>query len=142
MTTGKPTPTIAQWIALLDFRDRYGRTWKDALWTAWGNGRDDYEPHSAHLRAIRNHRDFGPSWLHGLKPDLLQRQRERFTLALPGRGEQGAKADREAVATALAVDDGHEWGNLTPEEQAPYQHRAKVAVGTLAALRREREQGL
>ncbi|MFL0419569.1 hypothetical protein ACH0CP_18710 [Sphingomonas sp. 179-I 2A4 NHS] len=141
MTTGKPTPTIAQWIALLDFRDRYGRTWKDALWTKWGNGQDHYEPHAADLHSVRNHADFGPSWLHGLKPDLLQRQRERFTLTLAHRDDNTVRAEQEAVASALANDDGHKWADMTPEAQAPYTRKATLAMLALSNLRYQREQG-
>lgn len=76
------TPTDAEWLALLDFRDRHGRTWSFALWTAWQNGNDVLQPHGAELRAIRNR--LGPSWLETLTNRELEQQRERFTLTLPG----------------------------------------------------------
>lgn len=72
----------AEWIALLDFRDRHGRTWSFALWTAWQNGNDVLQPHGATLRAIRNR--LGPSWLETLTARQLEQQRQRFTLTPTG----------------------------------------------------------
>lgn len=141
MTTKRPTPSNAQWIALLDFRDRYGRTWKDALWTKWGNDQDHYEPHAADLHAIRNHADFGPSWLHTLKPDELQRQRERFTLTSRDGTDESADADVQHLAATFAAEDGQLWYAMTPSEREPYRKRAGVILISLNAARRERERG-
>ena len=74
----RPTLTDPEWIALLDFRDRNGRNWKEALSTAWCNGRDYYEPHGTELHALRN--NYGPTWLYSLKPADLDRARRLFTL--------------------------------------------------------------
>jgi hypothetical protein len=57
-------PDDRMWRALLDFRARHGRRWKDALTLKWMNGDDEREPNSASLRMIRN--QFGPSWLSDL----------------------------------------------------------------------------
>ncbi|MEZ0498152.1 hypothetical protein [Sphingomonas sp. IW22] len=57
-------PDDRMWRALLDFRARHGRRWKDALTRKWMNGDDEREPNSASLRMIRN--QFGPSWLSDL----------------------------------------------------------------------------
>jgi hypothetical protein len=54
-------PTPEQWSALLDYANKYGRTWKDSLCNAWFNGRDSLEPKGPLLRQIRN--QFGPRWL-------------------------------------------------------------------------------
>ena len=40
MTNETATLTDEQWIALLDFRDRHGRTWAFDLWAAFTNGTD------------------------------------------------------------------------------------------------------
>ncbi|QYE37260.1 hypothetical protein KZX46_21755 (plasmid) [Polymorphobacter sp. PAMC 29334] len=55
-----------QLSALLDWKQRKGRSWKNDLLFAWQNGRDEQDPRSASLRWIRNHR--GPSWLVDLHP--------------------------------------------------------------------------
>lgn len=138
MTTERTTPSAAQWIALLDFRDRHGRTWRDELSTKWMNGKDERERHAPHLRAIRNH--FGPSWLYDLKPAELQRQRERFTLTLP-RSQDDVKAEQDAVALSLATDDHVIWQDATPEERATYERRAALALLAVSNVRRERERG-
>lgn len=138
MTTDR-TPNAAQWIALLDFRDRHGRTWKNDLSLKWMNGQDERERHAPHLRAIRNH--FGPSWLHDLKPAEVQRQRERFTLTLAHRSDAEVKAENEAAAASLAAEDGHEWATMTPEAQAPYQRRAGLAILAVLTTRRDQERG-
>jgi len=57
----KEQPTTEQLAALQAFAKKYGRYWKDALRTAWMNGRDDQEPDGNYLRQVRN--QFGPSWL-------------------------------------------------------------------------------
>jgi hypothetical protein len=51
--------------ALVAFAGRNGRSWKEKLWTIWGNGRDYYEPEGQVLHQIRN--NYGPSWLHDFK---------------------------------------------------------------------------
>jgi hypothetical protein len=78
-----PTPTDGEWLALLDYRDRHGRTWAFDLWTAWQNANDVLEPHGVMLRTIRNR--LGPSWLQRLTRADLERERSRFTLAPAGR---------------------------------------------------------
>ncbi len=88
-------PDDAMWRALVDFRARHGRRWKETLWIKWMNGEDEFEPHSASLRKIRNH--LGPSWLHNLnKPTLDAAERRLANLAklpemcgchLPGTAE-------------------------------------------------------
>jgi hypothetical protein len=138
MTTAKPSPNASQWIALLDFRDRHGRTWKDQLSIKWMNGQDERERHSAHLRAIRNH--FGPTWLHNLKADEIQRQRERFTLTLAYRTDAEVEAENAAAAASLAAEDGQEWA-MTPEAQAPYMRRAGLALLAVLTIRRDQERG-
>jgi len=142
MTKQRPTLTNAQWIALLDFRDRYGRNWKDALWTKWGNGQDYYEPHASDLHSIRNQADLGPSWLHTLKPDELDRQRDRYTLTRRERTDIEVQADQQNVAANLAADDSQIWANMTPAEREPYNRRAGVILISLNTARRERERGL
>ena len=139
MTTDKPTPSAAQWIALLDFRDRHGRNWRDHLSTAWMNGQDENEPHAPHLRALRNH--FGTAWLYRLKSDELQRQRERFTLKLAFRSVAEVKAENEAAAVALANLDGLDWAALPPEQQLQYLHRVGVVLLTVLKVREEQERG-
>ena len=55
--------------ALIDWRERHGRSWKTDLWTAWMNGSDASDPRGSSLRAIRN--QLGPSWLDNLRPKDL-----------------------------------------------------------------------
>lgn len=52
--------------ALLDWRQRNGRRWKERLLLAWMNGADERDPHRSALRRIRNR--LGPSWLVDLRP--------------------------------------------------------------------------
>lgn len=69
------------WRALIDFRARHGRQWKNKLTIKWMNGEDEHEPHSAGLRRVRNH--LGPLWLMGLaKPALDLAARRIVNLAL------------------------------------------------------------
>lgn len=55
--------------ALLDWRQRHGRSWKIDLWAAWMNGADERDPRGQSLRAIRNR--LGPTWLDRLRPKDL-----------------------------------------------------------------------
>jgi hypothetical protein len=55
--------------ALIDWRERHGRSWKTDLWAAWMNGSDASDPRGSSLRAIRN--QLGPSWLDNLRPKDL-----------------------------------------------------------------------
>lgn len=59
-------PTHAQRVALLDFRTKYGRTWKAKLCQMWSNGGDDAFPL---LRQVRN--QFGPLWLNKVNIDKI-----------------------------------------------------------------------
>lgn len=71
-------PSIEQWRALLLFRQRHGRTWKSALSLHWMNGTDENEPLGAALRMMRN--QFGPSWLHALRPKAFAQAEQRIAL--------------------------------------------------------------
>ena len=55
--------------ALLDWRQRNGRSWKERLQVAWMAGADERDPRSSSLRHIRNH--LGPTWLDKLRPTDL-----------------------------------------------------------------------
>lgn len=55
------TPTPEQLAAVRQFRDKYGRGWREGLLNAWMNGRDASEPDGHLLRQVRN--QFGPTWL-------------------------------------------------------------------------------
>ena len=52
--------------ALLDWRQRSGRSWKEKLQIAWMTGADERDPRGSSLRRIRNR--LGPSWLEKLRP--------------------------------------------------------------------------
>ena len=52
--------------ALLDWRQRSGRSWKEHLQIAWMTGADERDPRGSSLRRIRNR--LGPSWLDKLRP--------------------------------------------------------------------------
>ena len=65
--------------ALLDWRQRHGRSWKTDLWAAWMNGADASDPRGASLRTIRNR--LGPSWLDGLAPRDLDAEAARRGVA-------------------------------------------------------------
>ena len=41
--------------ALLDWRQRAGRSWKEKLQIAWMTGADENDPRGSALRRIRNH---------------------------------------------------------------------------------------
>ena len=69
-------PDDRMWLALVDFRARHGRRWKEALGIKWMNGEDELEPYSASLRSVRNH--FGPSWLHNLRKATLDAAERRL----------------------------------------------------------------
>lgn len=71
-------PTIDMWRALIDFRARHGRYWKQALCYIWMTGGDEVERYSASLRAVRN--AFGPGWLYALRPARLDAQQRRIAL--------------------------------------------------------------
>lgn len=71
-------PSIDMWRALLDFRAHHGRNWKRALLLKWMNGNDEFEPLSASLRMLRN--QFGPSWLHSLKPAIVDAASRRIAV--------------------------------------------------------------
>jgi hypothetical protein len=61
--------------ALLDWRQRHGRSWKLDLWAAWMNGADERDPHGPSLRMIRNR--LGPSWLDTLRRKDLDAEAAR-----------------------------------------------------------------
>ncbi|AMK23219.1 MULTISPECIES: hypothetical protein [Sphingomonadaceae] len=69
-------PDDAMWRALVDFRARHGRRWKEALSLKWMNGGDDFEPFGASLRRVRN--QLGPSWLCDLKKATLDTAERRL----------------------------------------------------------------
>ena len=52
--------------ALLDWRQRNGRSWKERLQLAWMNGADEHDPRGSSLRKIRN--QLCPTWLDKLRP--------------------------------------------------------------------------
>lgn len=56
----------AMMSALLDWRQRNGRPWKERLSIAWMTGADERAPRGSSLRQIRNR--LGPSWLVDLRP--------------------------------------------------------------------------
>ena len=67
--------------ALLEWRQRKGRNWKQLLLFAWMTGADQQHPHGASLRRIRN--QFGPTWLDRLRPsDLDAEAKQRGVTAL------------------------------------------------------------
>jgi len=55
--------------ALLDWRQRAGRSSKEKLQIAWMTGADENDPRGSALRHIRNH--LGPTWLDKLRPKDL-----------------------------------------------------------------------
>jgi hypothetical protein len=55
-------PTAEMLDALQQFANRNGRNWKGKLSDMWMNGRDEWEPESNRLRAVRN--QLGPTWLY------------------------------------------------------------------------------
>lgn len=57
----KATLSLEQLDAILKFRTRHGRQWKNKLNAMWFNGDDARQPEAPFLRQIRN--DFGPRWL-------------------------------------------------------------------------------
>lgn len=61
--------------ALLDWRQRHGRSWKTDLWAAWMNGDDVRDPRGSSLRMIRNR--LGPGWLDRLRPKDLDAEAAR-----------------------------------------------------------------
>jgi hypothetical protein len=66
--------------ALIDWRERHGRSWKTDLWVAWMNGSDASDPRGSSLRAIRN--QLGPPWLDNLRPkDLVAEAARRGVTA-------------------------------------------------------------
>lgn len=140
MTNETATLTDEQWIALLDYRDRHGRTWSFDLWAAFTNGTDADEPHGPALRAIRN--GVGPSYIQKLTNAELKRQRERFTLTRRTRSDDEVRADMENVAASLAADDREIWANMSPTDREPYIRRAGVILISLNTDRRQRERGL
>ncbi|WIW89605.1 hypothetical protein K3M67_06505 [Sphingobium sp. V4] len=69
-------PDDAVWRALLDFRARHGKDWREKLSIAWMNGSDASEPRGSELRHIRNR--FGPSWVC----DLAEAELDAHTMRL------------------------------------------------------------
>jgi hypothetical protein len=65
----------AQIEALLGFRERHGRSWKNKLVTAWMNGSDASESGGGALRRLRN--CSGPTWLDTLRPSDLDAEASR-----------------------------------------------------------------
>lgn len=64
-----PAPiTAEQFGALQKWSAAYGKTWKEALTTAWLRGGDRNPNYSPYLQQIRN--QHGPSWLALAKDDL------------------------------------------------------------------------
>lgn len=61
--------------ALLDWRQRRGRFWKNELLAAWMNGTDELDARGSALRTIRNR--FGPTWLDRLRPRDLDAEAGR-----------------------------------------------------------------
>ena len=75
--------------AMLDWRQRKGRSWKEALLIAWMNGDDGRDRRCASLRHIRNR--LGPDWLDKLRPkDLADAAAARGITAvqLPTRADK------------------------------------------------------
>ena len=67
--------------ALLDWRQRSGRSWKEKLQIAWMTGADERDPRGSSLRRIRN--QLGPSWFDKLRPwDLAAAAAARGVSAL------------------------------------------------------------
>lgn len=54
-------PNEDQLIALVAYKDKYGKQWKTKLLTAWLYGTDVKEPGGCYLRQVRN--TLGPQWL-------------------------------------------------------------------------------
>lgn len=75
-------------LALLDWRQRHGRSWKIDLWAAWMNGTDARDPRGSSLRAIRNR--LGPTWLDRLRPKDLDAEAVR-------RGLTAARSDDDVA---------------------------------------------
>lgn len=71
-------PDDAMWRALIDFRSRHGRRWKETLSLKWMNGADEFEYYSSSLRMIRNH--LGPSWLCDLRKATLDAAERRLAV--------------------------------------------------------------
>ena len=69
MTSDPDKLDDAMMSALLDWRQRAGRSWKEKLQIAWMTGADENDPRGSALRHIRNH--LGPTWLHELRPKDL-----------------------------------------------------------------------
>ncbi|MDF0491457.1 hypothetical protein PX699_16770 [Sphingobium sp. H39-3-25] len=69
-------PDDDMWRALVDFRARHGRRWKDQLSMKWMNGQDESEPLGGSLRRVRNH--LGPSWLCDLEKSILDAAERRL----------------------------------------------------------------
>ena len=57
-------PTWPQMEALLVFRSKHGRDWKEKLVNAWLDGSDTKETNGHLLRQLRNR--LGPTWLYAL----------------------------------------------------------------------------
>jgi hypothetical protein len=62
-------------LALIDWRERHGRSWKTDLWAAWMNGDDARDACGSTLRTIRNR--LGPTWLDRLRSKDLDAEAQR-----------------------------------------------------------------
>jgi hypothetical protein len=74
--------------ALIDWRERHGRSWKTDLWAAWMNGADASDPRGPSLRAIRNR--LGPTWLDRLRPKDLVAEAARRSVTAEQSGNDPA----------------------------------------------------
>lgn len=66
MTKGFNDLDDAMLSALLDWRQRSDRSWKEKLQIAWMTGADERDRRGSSLRRIRNR--LGPSWIDKLRP--------------------------------------------------------------------------
>lgn len=71
----------AQAMALQQFADRHGRTWRRMLIEAWQSGKDERMENGGLLRQVRNY--FGPDWLYStenpIKPTPTSQEMEQRT---------------------------------------------------------------
>lgn len=95
-------PDDAMWRALVDFRIRHGRRWKETLSLKWMNGADEFEFYSSSLRMIRNH--LGPSWLFDLKKAMLDAAERR--LAILDRLPEMCASHLPGTAEAIVIKRG------------------------------------
>jgi hypothetical protein len=58
-----PTLGVAEYAALREYAITNGRSWKQRLQMDWYYGRHDNTDAGITLYGLRNHPDYGPSWL-------------------------------------------------------------------------------